>query len=261
VLRGFGCQPVSLRFDLDRYEGLPSDVARFRHMSGWLMVCEMTLATPLRTNVAKVLACCTDYEEIIPAWRAERLLQLGCALPDVCAWHAPDFLEEIADTLYWDFLGSCDVAALKALGDRERQTESIIAALESTARRAMSTVEAEIAAWRAERRAPDCSANDRVEILAFINALEANMEDRALNMIIDSQAMRAELAEYEDATFDGLRNHGTMEPLYVAHWHCMSAAEACPDIRLPLFQEEPYGAPPTEGMTLPSGSLQEALWR
>ncbi|MBY3025443.1 GreA/GreB family elongation factor [Rhizobium leguminosarum] len=214
----FGVYPVELHFSLDSHVGPAWVVPALLNRSGWLAVAEVEMETDFDHTRAVVAACINDEGEVLGKWVAEALFSMQCALPMEVVTEPPDDLGDALDALHWDFLGGCDIAHLRALEDREQQTASSIARLESRRKDIYAKVEDFLSNLYARRR----REWDRPDICRVIDEKIEEIENKqsAADAWHRSQlsAFHAELEEFETQVFASLQSHGRLRPLYTVYW-------------------------------------------
>lgn len=236
----FGIYPVAVSLYLGGYEGPAGHVAPFRHRSGWLALSEARLAMPFGTWRRPLVTAISDHGEIYAPWIASRLLQLPMSQPEEAGCEPPEQLEEAMDGLYWDFLGQMDRRNLQFFEDEQERRDTEIHKFEERCSVLEVRLATAIRALRKERRSVLTSDAGRAETAARLDRLLAMQDELALAMRQRVGEMRRDTEDLERTVLSSLTRYGSIEPRLTIRWTARSHRRGM-EIRLPLFQEEPYG--------------------
>lgn len=257
----FGIYPVAVSLYLGGYDGPAGHLAPFRHRSGWLALSEACLRMPFGTWRRPLVAAISDHGEAYPPWLAARLLQLPMSLPKEAGCEPPEQLEEAMDWLWWDFLGKMDRENLRFLEEEQERRDAEIRRFEDSCSAFEARLAAAIRALRKERRSERLCDAERAENAARLKRFVEMQDELALAMRQQIEEMRRDTEDLERAVLSSLTRYGSVEPRLTIRWTARSHRRGM-DIRLPLFQEEPYGvgnwpARKESGMAL--GNLDDEL--
>lgn len=257
----FGIYPVAVSLYLGGYDGPAGHLSPFRHRSGWLMVSEARLVMPFGVWRRPLVAAISDHGEIYPPWIAARLLHMPMSFPKDAECEPPDQLEEVMDGLYWDFLGQMDRENLRFLEEEQERRDANIRQFEDRCAALEARLAAAIRALRKERRRDGFSGSGRADTETRLNRFREMQEELALAMRQRVAEMRRETDALEEAVLSSLTKRGEIEPLFTIRWAARSQRRGM-ELRLPLFQEEPYGVgnwPARKESGIAHGNLHEEL--
>lgn len=221
-LEDFGTVPIALEFSIDSYPGPMKEVGKFRRKSGWLRAIKMTLDSHALCEERFTLACITDNFQTIFPWRASKLLEMRCSMPLEVFDDPPAELDDICDTLYWDFLGTCDLKHLKLLGEVQEQTDKRSANITRQMDETFILAEDHISKLRKERRLLKTTLERRVEIDQRIQLIRSTQEKAIPFVRKKLDHVEHELEQYEADVDAAIKSHGTVEELYTIHWTARS---------------------------------------
>lgn len=240
-LEDFGAVPIALEFSIDSYPGPMHEVGKLRRKSGWLRALKMTLDSHALGEERYTIACITDNSQTIFPWRASKLLEMRCSLPLEIFDDPPEQLDALAETLYWDFLGSCDLKHLKLLGQFQDETDKRAATITKQMDETFILVEKHISQLRKERRLSKTTIARKTEIDLRIKLIRST-QDKAVPFVRKKlDAVESDLEQYEADVNEAIQNYGTVEELYTIHWTTRS-----------LFNKRLYNLPFQEvGFTRP----------
>lgn len=214
----FGVYPVELHFSLDSHVGPSWVVPALFNRSGWLSVAEVEMETEFDRTRAVIAACVNDEGEVLGQWVVEALFSMQCSLPQEVVVEPPDDLADALDALYWDFLGRCDLAHLRALEEEERRVSSAIARLELRRREVYEKVEMFLSHLYARRRRERGNRELCKTIDAKIQEVETKQAETESWHRGRLQELQSELATFESQVLAALRNHGSLRALYTVYW-------------------------------------------
>jgi hypothetical protein len=221
-LQDFGTVPIALEFSIDSYPGLMREVGKFRRKSGWLRAIKMTLDSHALYEERFTLACITDNFQTIFPWRASKLLEMRCSMPLEVFDDPPKELDDLTDTLYWDFLGTCDLKHLKLLGEVQEQSDKRAANITRQMDETFILAEDHISKLRKERRLAQTTLERRVDIDQRIQLIRST-QDKAIPFVRKKlDHVEHELEQYEADVDEAIKSHGTVEELYTIHWTARS---------------------------------------
>lgn len=211
--------PVGLDVYPEGYPGRRSDVTCFLHRSGWLVVHEARLEMSFTTWRRKILTCISDHGEVYSQWTAGRLLSMPTSVPKDPDVPPPEELEEMADALWWDFLGWTDQMNLRALHEAEAVRDERIHDIEYRCEAMIDRVEDRLRELARERRDPATPAERRRTIAGLVERLEDSMSELVAVCRRRSLELRAETDALEDEVFDALEDEAAdLECLAVVRW-------------------------------------------
>ncbi len=237
TLTDFGALPVAIDFYLSSYPGPAREVRGLRHKQGWLMLAEVSLET-LVSNHSRTIVACSDLDgNEISSWLGSKLLDMRCSLPAESHYLPPSELDDIADALYWDFLGTCDLENLKTLEHLESETTSKIDKLEERHQDLSSRAYQFIFRLQRDRRKPYCDVETKRKINAKIDTIEDHLERYEKWLLKQTQQIRSSAYELELDILDSLKMEGSMRPLYIVQWRTRTSRRGM-ELKLPLQQEE-----------------------
>lgn len=221
-LADFGAVPIQLDFYVDSL-ALPYRYKRsFYRKEGWVLAARCCLDTYVGHHETIVYAACSEQGRILSRWWTARLLEMECGYPKEAYFDPPPELFDIADMLYWDFLGSCDVANLSFLEQEELETERKLAALEKNANAALTDADRYISSLARQRRNPDTDAKRRKELTREIDLVNEKIQSATSWIRSQIKSIRKNAEETEQNVLDSLSLHGEMETLYIFHWRTRS---------------------------------------
>jgi hypothetical protein len=224
MLHGFGLYPVSLKIDIDSYDGDWRHVARFRDRSGWLAVAEAEIWSghDLCATLPMVVGC-DENEEEIPAFIAGNLLGCATSYPESCYEFAPPALDDLLE-------------GQKAEVRRRwlRENVAVIAAIHEQAEQALFEVGTKFAAhtlksdkaiarMRRQRRFLPLDDPSRA-MLADAIAEEEEWQDQMVDWLGERRdELRRHYDVLEQKASKGLRPRIEVETLYLINWRHQSA--------------------------------------
>lgn len=233
----FGAVPVQVDFWVDSL-GLPYRFRRhFYRREGWLQAVRCSLDTFVSSHEKIILAACNEQGEIISEWYASRLLEMECGLPEEAHFLSPPELDDIADALYWEFLGTCDLQNLRMLRDLESATEQQLEDLSSRADAIFEDAETYVSTIRRRMRSPDCVPENRRQYRDRIELVEDKLTSAMRWVRSQMDDIRSASARTERDILDSLIVHGEKETLFTVHWRTRSNWRQI-RIDLPLQQTE-----------------------
>jgi hypothetical protein len=257
----FGIYPVAVSLYLGGYDGPAGHVAPFRHRSGWLALSEARLAMPFGTWQRPLITAISDHGEIYAPWIAARLLQLPMSQPEEAGCEPPEQLEEAMDGLYWDFLGQMDRQNLRFFEEEQERRDAEIRKFEERCSALEARLATAIRAARKERRSTQLCEAGRAESDSRLDRFLAMQDALAVAMRQRVGEMRRDTEDLERAVLSSLTRYGSVEPRLTIRWTARSHRRGM-DIRLPMFQEEPYGVstwPARAKSGMAHGSLDDEL--
>jgi len=237
TLTDFGALPVAIDFYLSSYPGPAREVRGLRHKQGWLMLAEVNLETLVSSHSRTIVACSDLDGNEISSWLGSKLLDMRCSLPAESHYLPPSELDDIADALYWDFLGSCDLENLKILQHLETETTGKIDKLEERHQDLSSRAYQFISRLQRDRRKPDCDLETKRKINAKIDTIEDHLDRYEEWLLKQTQQIRSSAYELEQDILDSLKMEGTLRPLYTVQWRARTSRRGM-ELKLPLQQEE-----------------------
>lgn len=214
----FGVYPVDLDFSLDSHSGPSWVVPALFNRSGWLSVAEVEMETEFDCTRAVIAACINDQGEVLGKWVVDALFSMQCSLPREAVTEPPDDLAVALDALYWDFLGGCDLAHLRALEEKEIQIAGAINQLELRRKDVYGKVERFLSDLHARRRRERNKAELCTRIDAKVAEIEAKQADTERWYRNQLAGLQAELEDFDQQVLASLQNHGQFQPLYTVHW-------------------------------------------
>lgn len=227
-MRDFGVDAVALDVDPDGYDG-PSGLALpFHHRSGWLHISEARFEMPFITWRRTLIACVTDYGEVLSPGVASRLFAMPTSHPRAAEENPPDELDEVTEALYDDFLGRTDADNLLYLEEANERGEARIRSFEARGAGLLAKVDAATRHLRGERRWPETSTADRAVIDAKLARLSLVGDELAAEMRLRAAGIRAETTELEAAILAALRDHGEVEHRTTVRWRSVPARSGRP---------------------------------
>lgn len=254
-LEGFGAAPVAATFSVDSYFGPLREVRHLRNRSGWLMMCEFRLDTVIDSFSKTALACVTEKGDTLGSWSASKLLEMRCSLPkEIFDW-PPDEVHDVADALYWDFLGSCDLMQLRWLEVQQEKLDDNSRSLTAQMDGLFAKVDSKISHLRKRRRDPSRSPIERTAINAEIGMLETKMNQVESDVRQRVRNWRSEADQLELDVGEALLMEGELEVLSLVHWTTTSLRRP-KRVRFPLQQEEFFRAGVNEGALATARALE-----
>lgn len=236
-LAEFGSYPVSIDFYLSSYPGPAREIRGLRYKQGWLMLAEVNLET-LVSKHSKTIIACSDLEgNKISSWLGSKLLDMRCSIPRESYYIPPLELDDIADAHYWDFLGTCDLDNLRSLEDIEVQTETRIKRLEVEYQTLSGKAYDLISRYRATRRVPDCSIENRLQIDEKIDKIEDHLDRYEKWILKQTRNIRNQAYDLEQDILESLTMEGSLQSLYIVQWRTRTARCGM-ELKLPLQPEE-----------------------
>ena len=218
--------PVGLDVYPEGYPGRRSDVACFLHRSGWLVVHEARLEMSFTTWRRKILTCVSDHGEVYSQWTAGRLLSMPTSLPKDPDVPPPEELEEMADALWWDFLGWTDQMNLRALQEAEAARDERIHDIEYRCEAMIDRLEERLRTLAQERRDPASSPERRRTIAGIAERLVAGSTELVTVCRRRTLELRAETDALEEEVFEALEEAtGDIECLAVVRWQAKRTAK------------------------------------
>lgn len=237
TLTDFGALPVAIDFYLSSYPGPAREIRGLRHKQGWLMLAEVNLET-LVSNHSKTVIACSDLEgNKISSWLGSKLLDMRCSIPRESYYIPPLELDDIVDACYWDFLGTCDLDNLRYLEDIEEQTETRIKHLEIEYQTLSGKAYDLISRYRATRRVPDCSIENRLQIDEKIDKIEDHLDRYEKWILKQTRNIRNQAYDLEQDILESLTMEGSLQSLYIVQWRTKIARRGM-ELKLPLQPEE-----------------------
>lgn len=94
---GGGFAPVSVRIDLDSFDGPPHYVQRFRRGHGWLVVADVEGCFNEARLHERIAVACTEHGHPHPAFQVRHLLQCDWSLPGPCDGYVPLELDALLE--------------------------------------------------------------------------------------------------------------------------------------------------------------------
>lgn len=236
----FGIYPVAVSLYLGGYDGPSGHLAPFRHRSGWLALSEARLTMPFGTWRRPLITAISDHGEHYLPWIAARLLQLPMSQPEEAGCEPPEELEEAMDGLYWDFLGRMDRENLRFFEEEQERRDAEIRKFEDRCSAFEARLATAIRSLRRKRRSERLCDAGRSETEARLDRFLAMQDELAIAMRQRVEEMRRDTEDLERAVLSSLTRYGSVEPRFTIRWTARSHRRGM-DLRLPLFQEEPYG--------------------
>lgn len=217
-MRDLGIDPVALDVDPEGYDGPPSRVVPFIHRSGWLRISEARFEMPFITWRRTLIACVTDYGEVLSPGVASRLFAMPTSPPRPAEEHPPDELDDVTENLYADFLGRTDTDNLLYLEEASERAESKIKDFEARSAALLAKMDAVTRALRAERRKPNADRTQRAALDGKLDRLSGMGDELAVEARRRAAGVRGETAQLEADIFAALREHGEVVPHATVRW-------------------------------------------
>lgn len=214
----FGTYPVHLRFSLDSYQGPSWVVPAIRNRSGWLGAAEVEMETEFDCTREILYGCVAEDGEVLGNWVAEALFSMACGLPTEVEEEAPDDLEVALDAAYWDFLGRCDLMHLRMLEEKEREIAAAIGRLETRQREVYAKVDDFLTSLMARRRRERDNHELRLAVDAKVEEIDRKQAEANAWHRGKVEALKSDMASFEDQVMRSLGNHGSISRLHTIHW-------------------------------------------
>lgn len=217
----FGQAPLCLELDLDSYEGSWTHVAAFRGRSGWLMAARATIQSERDLMRSVLLAACDEYENPIPAWRAENLMACEWSNLGECRELPPDLLDDLlceeegAFFARWQRQTNAELVAL------HERTQHDLATLDARARAIQRQADREIADLQRRRRMPEASPEARAALSQLIAQIEAESDTAVADATSRRAALRREIDAAEEALWDRGDVLIEVEPMWCVAWEAV----------------------------------------
>lgn len=214
----FGPAPLCLELDFDSFDGPPLWVARFRRMSGWLMVAKATIQSEHDLLTAKLVAACDEQENPIPAFKALNLLHCDWFNPTYCDELPPEVLDELICEQEGELVRRWHREKNTGLAEAFEAQEQRIAELEGKVRSAVRRNERRIAELRQRRRHPEATPEMKAAFATIIGDLTDESDELVAEMSATRDAIRAEAEVAEEALWSREDLLIEIEPLHLVRW-------------------------------------------
>lgn len=214
----FGPAPLCLELDFDSFDGPPHWVARFRRMSGWMLVAKATIQSEHDILTAKLVAACDEQENPIPAFKALNLLHCDWINPTHCDELPPDLLDQLICEQEGELVRRWHREKNAGLAEAFEAHEQRIAEFEGRVRSVVRRNERRIADVRRRRRHPDTTLVDRAQLGGIIRDLEQENDTLVEEMAATRTRLREEAARQEEALWSREDLLVEVEPLHLIRW-------------------------------------------
>lgn len=231
-----GIAPVQIDLFLESYLGKRWHLRPLVHQTGWMLAAKYTLDTYVGSYEEIVVSACSDQGLPYSRFQTDIIEALESSFPRECHFDPPPELMDRADALFWDFLGRCDLEALQALEQAERENEHAIARLQFRADRIIPKAEAVIAANRRRLRLEVTDPSMRETVLQRNMALENGIRRSQEWLVKKIAKLHLQLETFTQDTFNSLSIMGDMEVLWIAHWRTRTDRRMF-DLKLPLQED------------------------
>lgn len=238
-LSDLGSAPLAVDVYWESYPGKKAHIWRLWEQTGWLQVACVSLETPVSSHEETLTYFCNDMGQRIPAWLGNRLFDMRCSVPSYMHHEPPEELENLADALYWDFLGRCDRKNLADLEQGEDKLIEDIHSIEKKGLEGVSQIDDYISSLRREKRHPECSPTRKLEIDSRITEVEKYKPQLLAALPTEIEALRKNYERLEEDTFESLTYHGRIDVLYTVRWTMCSRRQPT-SVNLSLWTEERF---------------------
>ena len=196
----------------------------FKRQSGWLKAFKVSLETPIGSWEETRFACLTDAGYALSSYPASCLLQMPMSLPTEVEHTPPEELDELADGLYWDFLGLCDRRCQRILDHAHLDADKVVEQHEQDLNRLSNEIDRNLHTIRREMRNP-ARQNDRPTLQRKAERLQAMA--RQLPDIFRNKMRTARHAvdAIEEGVLDSIGAKGEIDELYTAYFRVNWQAE------------------------------------
>lgn len=200
------------------------------------MAARCSLDTYVGSYEETVVIACNGQGIAYSRFLTKTLLSLETSYPNECHFDPPPELLDCADALYWDFLGRCDLSALKALRLAESETDEKLNNLQERVDRLSGQTHWVIAHLRRRLRMETLTSDERISLKSRIAKLQEGMERTAYQTMEQSRELRAQLESLTNDTLDSITIDGEMEVLWTVHWRTRTGRRMF-ELKLPLQEE------------------------
>ena len=232
-----GFAPVSVRIDVNSYDGDWRHVERFRNKSGWLIIADATLSSASDEWTTSIVAACDEWGQAVPTFMAPNLL--GCVWGDAetCCEYPPDELDIALAVSKNDALSRWMRDSSQKMAQLADDTARRIGSLEAETARVVANGLNQIADLRRRRRllTPGDSRRDILD--AIILDIEKESDEALAELAQDRAAIRRWAANDERKLIERARGRIETHRVAYVHWHAVQ--EGC-------WVDEPTASPASD---------------
>lgn len=210
----------SLRFSVADYAfpGQLGDVRNLGGQSGWLQVAKASIQARGTTREELLLSCITDEGVTVPPETADRMLMVPAVAEVLDREVDPGALDAIQDTLFSRFSDQVQRQNYLWVEEEETRLDNYANDIEIELDARIGGLEGEIKLLRKERRAPDASMEQKLDLGRKIKKLEGEMDDLKLSKHEQRRDVQKQVSDMLDEVAASLNRQPTLTPLFALRW-------------------------------------------
>ncbi|MDN2582153.1 SNF2-related protein [Aquibium sp. ELW1220] len=211
---------ASLRFRVDEYAfpGQLADVKNLAGKSGWLRVSKAQIETHGSAREELLLSCLDDDGVEIHPETADRMLMVPATSTSSGVPFDQSALHGIESRLFGKFSERVKKQNFLWLEEEEIRLDNYAKDIEIELDAQITTLDNEIKQLRKERRSPDASMEEKLDLGRKIKKLEGTMDDLKLSKHERRREIRKQVSDMLDEVAESLNRLPTKKLLFTFRW-------------------------------------------
>ncbi|WP_352522141.1 MULTISPECIES: SNF2-related protein [unclassified Mesorhizobium] len=212
--------PTSVLFNLSDY-AFPGQLADVRNLvgkSGLLRVSKAQIQTRNSAREELLLSCVTDDGVAIPPETADRMLMVPSRAQELQDPIDASGLQGIEDNQFAAFSDRVKKQNFRWLEEEETRLDNYAKDIEIELDAQIGVVDAEIKALRKERRSPDATMEQKLDLGRTIKRLEGQMDDMKLSKHERRREVRKQVSDMLDDVAESLNRQPRKNLLFTVRW-------------------------------------------
>lgn len=209
---------LTLRPDEFPFPGQMGAVKDLKGQSGWMRIFKAVMPTPNALREELLIACVNDQGDVINADVADKMLMVPGTQEETHAQPDEAMFNALEDDQFNAFSERVKRENFEWLNEEEERLDRYAADIEIELDAQIAQMDAEIKELQKQRRSPDLSMEDKVNLGRKIKKIEGDSDDLKLSKFERRKQVRKEVSEKLDAVAEQLNQQPSLSTLMTLRW-------------------------------------------
>lgn len=219
--RDHASSPIAIRFKPKEYPyaGQMTAVNALAGKSGWMRVAKATMPTPAALREELLITCVTDGGELIAPEIADKMFMVAGDNGGPVNLALDEAKLEVVEAEQFTFFADrVKRENFEWIEAEEERLDRYAADIEIELDAQVDAMEAEIKELQRQKRSPDLSMEQKIDLSRKIKKLQADVDDTKLSKFERRKQVRKEVSDKLDEFAEQLNQQPTIVPLMTVRW-------------------------------------------
>lgn len=200
------------------YPGQLAAVSNLKGASGWMRVSKAVMPTPEALREELLIACQLDDGTVVPTEVGDKILL--CPVSRVTEYHnrSPDALDRLQTSEFSSFQERVKRENFEWLEEEEERLDRYANDIEIEVDAQIEIFESELKDLRKQKRSPDLSMDEKIDLSRKIKKMENDLDDLKLSKFERRKKVRNEVSDKLDEFADLLNKQPQIVNLFTLRW-------------------------------------------